>query len=297
MGSPEAAFYDSVPPVLVDTGTARLAYRRFGAGPAIVFIHGWPLSGFTWRKLLPALATRHTCITIDLAGAGDAEWRPGNDFSFHGHAEHVRKVIDALGLDAYHLVAHDTGATVARRVAIIDQARVRHLACIDTEIPHHRPPLVPFFQKVLALPGSGWAFRRLMRSRRFLESSSGFGGCFVDKSLIGGEFRERFVRPLVESARRMEGQIRYARGIDWKQLDGLADGHRAIRGPVLLIWGDRDPFFPIDRARTMAGDFPDGRGLITIERAKLLPHEEHPAVVVRHLEAFFATPPRAAARA
>jgi haloalkane dehalogenase len=287
MPSTEAAFYDQVPPTLVDTGTARIAYRRFGTGEPIVFIHGWPLSGFTWRKLLPSLAAHHTCITVDLAGAGESEWDSDNDFSFHGHAEHIRKLLAAIDLGPYRLVAHDTGATVARRLAIIDRERARHLVCIDTEIPNHRPPLIPLFQKVLAVPGSAWAFRQLLRSPRFLRSSSGFGGCFVDKTLIEGEFTERFVKPLVDSAARMDGQIRYARGIDWQQLDGLAEGHREIKAPVLLIWGDRDPFFPIDRARTMANDFPDGRGLITIERAKLFPHEEHPALVLRHIEEFF----------
>lgn len=297
MASPEADFYDRVPPSVVDTGTARIAYRRYGHGEPIVFIHGWPFSGFVWRKLLPSLAARYTCITVDLAGAGDSEWRRGNDFSFHGHAEHLRKVVDALGLDSYRLVAHDTGATVARRLAIIDPGRARHLVCIDTEIPYHRPPLVPLLQKVMALPGAGWTFRQMLRSRRFLHSNAGFGGCFVDRALIDGEFTDRFVTPLVQSPRRMDGQLRYALGIDWSQLDGLAEGHRAIRGPVLLVWGDRDPFFPIDRARAMVGDFADGRGLVTIEGAKLLPHEEHPALVLRHITDFFAQPARATASA
>ncbi len=272
----------------VDVGTASLAIRRFGnsANETLLLIHGWPFSGLIWRKLLPALAERYACVTVDLAGAGDSTWKPTNDFSFHGHADNVQKAMRALGIERYALIAHDTGATVARRLAIIEGARVTKLIAIDTEIPHHRPPLVPLITKVLALPGANAAFRMLLRSKRFLRSNAGFGGCVCDLDLIDDEFIAAFITPLRESKERMDGQIRYARGIDWNQLDGLAEGHREIVGPVLLIWGDRDPFFPIARAREMIPQFRDCRGLIEIPDAKLLPHEEYPELVASHVVTF-----------
>jgi haloalkane dehalogenase len=57
-----------------DTGTARLVYRRFGSGPPLLLVHGFPLSGFTWRKVLPALAERYTCYVPDLPGMGESGW-------------------------------------------------------------------------------------------------------------------------------------------------------------------------------------------------------------------------------
>lgn len=283
----EAAFFHAQAPSLVDTGTARIAYRRYGAGEPLILIHGWPFSGFIYRKLLPRLAERYTCFVIDLPGAGRSEWDTNNDFSFHGHAEHLQRFRQAVGIERYRLLAHDTGATVARRLAILDGDRVGQLVLIDTEIPMHRPPLVPFVQKLFALPGSGAVFSRLLRSRRYLRSAAGFGGCFVDLSLIEGEFHDEFIAPLIDSPRVREGQIRYALGIDWAQLDGLAQGHREIRGEVLLLWGEQDPFFPIERARGMVDDFPRCRGLVAIPGCKLLPHEERPDVVLQHTLAFF----------
>lgn len=286
--SRESALYLERPFELVDTGTARVPFRCFGRGEPVLFIHGWPLSGFTWRKILPPLAEKYTCYVIDLPGAGDSRWDARNDFSFHGHAAHLKRVVDALGLKSYRIVAHDTGATVARRLAIIDRDRARHLALIDTEIPNHRPPLVPFLQKVLALPGSNLSFRMLLRSRRFLRSNMGFRGCFVNLDLIDGDFREHLIEPLAASAHRMEGQILYARGIKWEQLDELAEGHRQLAGPVLLVWGEHDPFFPIEEARQMIPQFASCRGLVSIPGCKLLPHEEKPEVVARHILEFFA---------
>ena len=287
--SAEARFFFQAPLHHVDTGTARIAYRRWGQGEPLLFVHGWPFHGFVWRKLIAPLAERYTCYAIDLPGAGESEWDAGNDFSFHGHAEHLAKFARAVGLNGYRLIAHNTGATVARRLAILEGERVKQLVLIDTEIPNHRPPLIPFFQKVLALPGTNWVFRRLLRSRRFVRSSLGFGGCFVDMRLLDGEFYDELVAPLAASKARTEGQIRYARGIDWKQLDALAEGHAQIKGDVLLIWGEGDPFFPIARAREMIPQFARCAGFVEIAGAKLLPHEEKPGEVLGHVNAFFAT--------
>lgn len=52
--------------------------------------------------------------------------------------------------------------------------------------------------------------------------------------------------------------------------------------PVALVWGDRDPFFPVGRAREMADSFPDA-SLTVVEGAGLFSHEERPAEVAAAL--------------
>src|SRR5438552_18010633 len=83
-------FYFDMPTQKVDTGTARLTCRRYGSGSPLLLVHGFPLSGFTWRKVLPELSkpphllrtgpSRHGRVGVDgqnrlqLPGAGtDAE--------------------------------------------------------------------------------------------------------------------------------------------------------------------------------------------------------------------------------
>lgn len=48
--------------------------------------------------------------------------------------------------------------------------------------------------------------------------------------------------------------------------------------PVQLVWGQDDPFFPVERAREMVATFPDAR-LHVVPNAKLFCHEEKPAEV------------------
>ena len=288
-GAPsDGAAYLAAPVRYQDVGTAEIAYRSFGSGDPVLLVHGWPLSGFTFRKIIPMLESRYTCHAVDLPGAGDTRVRPNNDFSFGGQARNLQRFVEAIGLEPFHVVAHDTGATIARALALLMPGRVRSLTLIGTEIPGHRPPLIPLFQKTLSLPGADTVFGILLRSDLFVRSAAGFGNVVYDKALLGGEFFEQFIRPLRESRQRRIGQMKFAIGIDWALVDRLAEDHRRITCPVQLIWGAEDPFFPVERARPMATQFPDCRGFHVVPRAKLLVHEEHPRVVADHVLALLA---------
>jgi len=271
-----------------DVGSAEIAYRTFGGGPPLLLLHGWPLAGFTYRKLIPRLAERYTCYAIDLPGAGATRWREDNDFSFSGQAANVGRLIDALGIRGTHVVAHDTGATIARALALSAGDGLGKLVLIGTEIPAHRPPWIPLFQTLTALPGAHLGFRLMMGSTAFLRSPMGFGNCFVDRRLISGEFEEHFVRPLRESSRALEGQLRYLKGIDWALVDRLAEDHRRITNPTLLIWGEKDSIFPPARARVIAEQLGDCHGFHLVSNAKLLVHEEQPHAVAELILPFLA---------
>lgn len=269
-----------------DLPTARLAYRVIGSGPPLVLVHGYPVHGETWRRVVPELARRFTCYVPDLPGLGLTEWHADSDFTFPGQARTLRHWIDALGLEAYDLVAHDTGGTIARCLAAADAGRARKLVLVNTEMPGHRPPWIPLYRHLAALPGAVATFGTLLRQRWFRRSPLGLGGVFVDRDLLDGDFHERFVAPLLVSRRRMEGSLHYLRGIGWDVVDGLRAVHARLAGPVLLVWGEDDPTFPVALGRAMATQFPGGAGFVPIARAALLPHEERPEPVLRALIEF-----------
>ena len=285
---PESAtqLYLDAPLQRIDLGATRVAYRRYGAGPALLLVHGFPLSGFTWRKILPALSAKYTCYLPDLAGLGETQWTGETDFSFPGHARNLQRFVDQLGLKRYGVLAQDTGGTIARHLALADVARIDKLALINTEVPHHRPPWIQLYQALMVLPGTLTGFRLLMRSRLFLRSGMGFGGCFSDLSLIDGDFHEQVVAPLLRSSHRLEGMGRYLRGLKWHDVDSLAEGHARLAMPVHLIWGADDPTFPIKYAREMVKQFPRAT-LAEIPGGKLLVHEEMPDAIARACLAFF----------
>jgi pimeloyl-ACP methyl ester carboxylesterase len=285
MSEPTTRFYFDAPRQMVDTGTESLPCRRFGSGPPLLLVHGFPLSGFTWRKVLPELAKHFTCFAPDLPGMGDSQWTDRTDFSFPGQGATLKRLVDRLGLDRYSVLAHDTGGTFARYLALDDGARVEKLVLVNTEIPGHRPPWIPLYQFLMRLPGTLTAFSLLLRSSAFLRSPMGFGGCFNDLGLIEGDFHDHVIAPMLESPKRLEGMQRYLVGAEWAPVDALAHEHLRLRMPVRLIWGADDPTFPIEHARRMVGQLPDAT-LVEIAGARLLAHEEKPAEVAQATLAF-----------
>jgi len=274
---------------------ATLAVRRFGSGPALVFLHGFPTHGYTWRFLLPSLAERFTCYTIDLAGLGDSRWNAKTDFRFTAQARRVNALLARLGIEHCSLVAHDTGATVARLVALNDPGRVTALALINTEMPGHRPPWIPLYCRTASLPGASLSFRPLLGMSWYLRSGMGFGAFYSDRRLFDDPTRlGPYVDPLLASGERLQGMLGYLAGIEWKVVDGLRERHAKLAGPTLLVWGEDDVTFPVAHAERMVPQF-DGRArLVRISHASLMPHEERPDVVLDAMLPFLLQASRAA---
>jgi pimeloyl-ACP methyl ester carboxylesterase len=284
--SPES-FYDAARAEHVEVDDAALAVRQFGSGPALLLVHGFPVHGYTWRKLLPALAEHFRCVVVDLAGLGDSSWTPATRFGFTAQALRLRTLAERLGLGRFALTAHDTGATVARLLALAAPERVTRIAIINTEMPGHRPPWIPLYQRLTHVPGSAALFRILLRSRAFVRSGMGFREFYSDRRRFDEPgWLERYVDPLVASPRRMEGMLRYLRGAEWDAVDALRERHARIRVPALLLWGEDDRTFPAALAEPMAKQFGGPVRFVRIPHASLMPHEERPDAVLAELLPF-----------
>ena len=264
----------------------RVAYRIIGSGPALLMIHGYPLHGLTYRKIVPDLRRDHACVVVDLPGAGESVWSRRTDFRFPAQARLLRDLMNDLGYKRYAVLGHDTGGSVARHLALAAPDQVRKLLLINTEIPNHRPAWIPIYQQLLNVPGSISALQRLLRVRAYRHSTAGFGGCFLDTRLIEGEFRELFIDPLIRDHRRGVGYAHFLRGVNWAENDALATLHGQIACPVAFIWGCLDRTFPYEIALRMAEQFPNPAGFELIDESRLLPHEEQPEAVVRALRGF-----------
>jgi len=260
----------------VDVGHARVCYRKAGEGPALVLLHGFPLSGLTWRKVVPELSKRFTCYAFDLVGFGESTSQDATDFSSTGQAGVLQRALSAQGVSSYALLGNDTGGWIARELALLDPTRVTHLVLTNTEIPGHRPPWIPLYQFLARLPGSGFVFRRLLASRRFRRSAMGFGGCFEDLDLIDGEFAGLFLAPLLSSPDRFSSMLQFLVRMRFERLDRFADLHGKLSMPVAFLWGAADPTFPEEAARAMVSQFPNVARFQSIPKGKLFVQEEQP---------------------
>lgn len=262
---------------MLDVGDGQIACRTAGSGPDVLFVHGWPVSGATYRTLLPYLVDHVTCHVIDLLGAGSSGFSDTTVLSVDRHIETVRRVVDLLGLESVAVVGHDSGGLIARH-ALAGDERLRAMALIDTEQDHGLSFRFKLFLANRRLPGFepilGWlAGRPRLRRNRFV-----LGDAFVDSSLLDGEFDEFFLRPLAHDRRRLAAAMAVLRSFDTGHIRALGEVHRRIGVPVQLVWGAEDVFFPVAWAEAMVASFPDAR-VTVIPDAGLFAHEERPAEV------------------
>ena len=250
-----------------------LAYWVVGDGPDVVFVHGWPLHSATWRDVVQTMSASYRCHLIDLPGAGQTRWDDGAPFGLWEHARTLREALEKIGLTEFALVAHDSGATIARLLMTLMQG-VWALVMGNTEVPGHPLPGLKAAKVAVALPGSAWLVQAATKSSRLRHKM--FEGCFEDLTFIHGEFGRHFVEPLTSNPECVRGQLRLVRHIDWGVVaHELHDVHQQITAPVLLVWGERDPWFPWKFARDMIDSFSGPAAEVhLIPRAKLFAHEE-----------------------
>src|SRR5262249_57016697 len=109
--------------------------RRFGSGPAVLLLHGFPQTHLMWRSVAPLLARRFTVICADLRGYG----RSGCAASGPEHAPYAKRamakdmvsVMGKLGFPRFSVAGHDRGGRVAYRLALDHPDRVERLAVLD----------------------------------------------------------------------------------------------------------------------------------------------------------------------
>jgi haloalkane dehalogenase len=265
----------------LDVGAGEVAYRCVGSGPDVLFVHGWPVSGATFRRLLPHLAGHVTCHVIDLPGAGASRFDEQTELTVDRHIRTVRAVVDQLGLERVAVVGHDSGGLIARH-ALAGDARVRAFGLIDTELTGPMHWRFRSFIMIRRLPGVGAGLGWVAGAPRVRRNKYVFGDAFADARLLDGEFDEFFLRPLHTSRERRRAAAAVLRSFDLAHVRELDGVHRRIDVPVQLVWGERDAFFPVARAEAMVSTFPDAR-LSVIAGAGLFSHEERPAEVAAAL--------------
>jgi len=97
-----------MPRVTTDDGT-ELYVQDWGSGPAVVLIHGWPLSADMWEYQVPALLDGgFRVVAYDRRGFGRSS-QPGGGYDYDTLSDDLRAVMDALRLDQASLVGFSMG--------------------------------------------------------------------------------------------------------------------------------------------------------------------------------------------
>ncbi len=149
-------------------GGHRIRYVRAGAGPAVVLVHGFGSSLYTWKDVIPALAAGHDVVALDLPGFGQSD-QPA-DLSFEDFPRAVLGLMDRLGIERAALVGNSMGGATVAVVAAERPERVDAVVLVDAAGfnlgPSERPGMVS-----LAMSRAGTLLARLPGKRLVVEAS------------------------------------------------------------------------------------------------------------------------------
>src|SRR5688572_207936 len=87
---------------------ASLFYRKGGAGPAVILLHGFPEDGSAYDRVMPSLARSFTVLVPDLRGIGRSVTSTP-EFDAQSLAMDVQQMATALKLERPYVVGHDMG--------------------------------------------------------------------------------------------------------------------------------------------------------------------------------------------
>jgi len=86
------------------------------ASPTILLIHGFPTSSFDFDGIWPTLNQQHRLVTLDMLGFGFSDKPNNRNYTIHQQADLYESLISDLGLEQFHVVAHDYGVSVAQEL-------------------------------------------------------------------------------------------------------------------------------------------------------------------------------------
>lgn len=221
------------------------------ADEAVVFVHGNPDVGSDWEPLMSRVSPFARVIAPDMPGFGGAERRANQDYTVAGYAAHLGGLLDQLGVNRAHVVAHDFGGPFSLAWAAGHPDRVASLTLINTGVfidyRWHRmarlwqTPVVGEIVIGAMTPGLA---RRVLR-----HDNPGLPGKWVDQIAAHATPRgtKRAILRLYRSA------------VPPKLLEDVIGPLRQRDPDTLVVWGDRDVYLPVALAERQRRVFPRAR--------------------------------------
>ena len=223
-------------------------YRHAADAPGVptLYLHGIPTSSDDWVEFLALTGG----VAPDLIGFGRSGKGGHLDYSLDGLTRFVEWFLAEMQLDTVKLVAHDWGAAVGLTLAGRHPERVERLVLLNP------PPLI-----------RGFAWPRLVRLWRVPVIGEGLMGAttqgMLARALRYGSVRED-AWPDTRIAEVWEQfdqgtQRAILRLVRSKGTDPAAAGPELATKPALILWGERDPWYPPALADAYGTHLPGAR--------------------------------------
>ena len=248
-----------------ENGTpVELYYEDHGSGSPVVLIHGWPLSGRSWEKQVPALVEAgHRVITYDRRGFGKSS-QPYGGYYYDTFAADLDALLTQLDLRDATLVGFSMGGgEVVRYISRYGTDRVSK-AVLAAAVP-------PYLYKSEDNPEGGFDDATIQQFQDAVrEDRIGFLDEFVTNFFVAGDRQDLISEPgrlyhrEIAAFASPKGTLDCIRAFSYTD---FRDDVAKVNVPTLVIHGDSDAIVPFEISGRRSHETIANSSLVVIEGA------------------------------
>ena len=265
-----------------NSGDIDLYYEDHGTGKPVVLIHGWPLSGSSWERQVPALLEAgYRVITYDRRGFGNSS-KPTSGYDYETLTSDLHQLLTKLDLRDAALVGFSMGGgEVARYFGAYGSERVSK-AVFMAAVP-------PFLLKTPDNPAGvdGTVFDGIKQAIAADRPAylSQFLAAFYNVDVLGGKkVSDEVVRLSWNVAASASPVGTLACVQEW--LTDFREDLKRITVPTLVVHGDADRILPLAATGERTPEFVKGSRLVVVPGGPHGLNWTHAEEVNRELLAF-----------
>lgn len=234
----------------------------------VVLLHGLPAQSYGWREVLPALANRgFRAIAPDWIGFGFSAQPDRRDFAYTPDAfiQALADFLQFLQVERFSLVVQGFLGSVGLQYALRYPQQIDRVAILNAPIT--TAAKLPWKIQQLGVPLVGDMITQdPLLVDRTLEGGGGYR--VEDKDL------DVYRRPFLRSSDAGRALLATVQNLQLKQSTAeIERGLQEWKGPVLVAWGDRDPWLPPATAEQFAHSLNNGE-FVRLEEVGHYPQED-----------------------
>jgi pimeloyl-ACP methyl ester carboxylesterase len=264
-----------------------VAYRELGAGPPLALLHSGLLSHKEWEPAVEQLADRFRVVLPDLPLHGDSEDRPRHPYTLDWFAEVLGGFASEVLGRRPRIAAHDAGAEILLQAVLTGRMHPARLVLMPNRL-HTRPErsslrvawrlatsaaAVPGLDRLLT-HGANAVFTP-QRGLRLSARENPAASDLVRHAFADVPGNSTLARSWAKCARA------WPRGAQTQVLEL----YPRLDMPVLLLWADRDPLYPLAAAEEALRLLPNGQLRVLRSTGFLMAYDD-PVGLARELTAF-----------
>jgi 2-hydroxy-6-oxonona-2,4-dienedioate hydrolase len=240
----------------LDAGGIKTRFLGSGTNelPLLLFLHGTGGHAEAYTRNLDSHGKYFNTIAIDMIGHGWTD-KPPVDYEIPTYAEHVIKVLDALGHKKAHISGESLGGWVATYLAIHHPERLDRIVLNTAGGWTAHPEIMDKIKRLSMEVAREPTYERMRARLEFL---------MYDKRMVHDDLVETRLRiyrqpNFADITRRIlclqEMPIR-RRNMFSREM------YASIKTPTLVLWTSHDPTATVDEGRELASMIPDSKFIV-----------------------------------